>query len=30
MKISGSTRKLIGKTKDGEVPSLEVVQVILV
>ena len=31
MKLFGSTKKLIGKTKNGEnVPSLEVVEVVLV
>ena len=31
MKLLGSTKKLIGKTKNGEnVPSLEVVEVVLV
>ena len=30
MKLFGSTKKLIGKTKNGEkVPSLEVVEVVL-
>ena len=31
MKLFGSTKKLIGKTKNGEkVPNLEVVEVVLV